>query len=433
MIKNLPTKIKYLTNKDLLEEINTSKKTYCEFIDPKYGNYDVIVNDLNKVTEELLLEVRNKKVIQEISRRKKEMIAKGIKNPVVVFTVDDIPQENIVIRLMTFDHIPINEERLHKAKTESEKHIKCNFPPFKHYILKDDGTFQCVGKSHWQGGIENGWFNLEHGKMTNRLAMMFMKLVDRYGHRGNWRGYCCDENTEALTQRGWLTYNEITENDIILSFNGEMIWSKIKSIFKSQYIGPMIKLTTDDIDTLITPEHKIVTLRGLVKISEILPTDELILMGNSNLQDTDHYEYKTINFSDIILSNGFSIKEYSGMVWCPVTEYGCFVARRNGKVYLTGNTYLDEMKNQALLQLTQVGLQFDESRSIQLNPFAYYTQILSNSFTRILNIEKKNQNIRDDLLTMHGATPSYTRTNDNELATKKLAESMVAVKQKDPL
>jgi hypothetical protein len=107
------------------------------------------------------------------------------------------------------------------------------------------------------------------------------------------------------------------------------------------------------------------------------------------------------------------------MVWCPETEYGCFVVRRNGKVYLTGNTYIEEMKSQALLQLSQVGLQFDESRSEQPNPFSYYTQTITNSFMRILNIEKKNQNIRDDILIMHGSTPSWTRMVDNELAQKK--------------
>jgi hypothetical protein len=37
---------------------------------------------------------------------------------------------------------------------------------------------------------------------------------------------------------------------------------------------------------------------------------------------------------------------------------------------------------------------------------------------RILNIEKKNQNIRDDILIMHGASPSYTRMVDHELAQK---------------
>ena len=63
----------------------------------------------------------------------------------------------------------------------------------------------------------------------------------------------------------------------------------------------------------------------------------------------------------------------------------------------------------ALLQLSQIGLQFDESKS--QNPFAYYTAAITNSFTRILNIEKKNQNIRDDILEMNGLNPSWTRQN----------------------
>ena len=72
-----------------------------------------------------------------------------------------------------------------------------------------------------------------------------------------------------------------------------------------------------------------------------------------------------------------------------------------------GYTYNEEMRGQALLQLAQIGLQFDESKS--QNPFAYYTAAITNSFTRILNIEKKMQNIRDDILEMNGLNPSWTR------------------------
>ena len=262
-------KIKYLTNKDLLEEIHRSKGTYCEFIDSRYSHYDIIVNDLDKVTDERLSDARAKKVDQSLAANKKAQIAAGVRNPVIDPSSVEVAVEDIVIRLMTFDHIPINEEKLAKAKTEADRHLKCNFPPFQHYIYRDN-EFVCVGKSHWQGGLENGHFNITHGKMSNKLAMMFMKLVERYGHRGNWRGY----------------------------------------------------------------------------------------------------------------------------------------------------TYIDEMKSQALLQLSQIGLQFDESRSDTPNPFAYYTAAITNSFTRVLNIEKRNQNIRDDILIMHGATPSYTRQTENDMANQ---------------
>jgi hypothetical protein len=76
-----------------------------------------------------------------------------------------------------------------------------------------------------------------------------------------------------------------------------------------------------------------------------------------------------------------------------------------------GYTYNDEMRSQALLQLSQIGLQFDESKS--QNPFAYYTAAITNSFTRVLNIEKRNQNLRDDILQMNNLNPSYTRQMAN--------------------
>ena len=72
-----------------------------------------------------------------------------------------------------------------------------------------------------------------------------------------------------------------------------------------------------------------------------------------------------------------------------------------------GYTYVDEMRGQALLQLTQIGLQFNEAKS--QNPFAYYTAAINNSFTRVLNLEKRGQNIRDDLLEQAGLDPSSTR------------------------
>lgn len=87
-----------------------------------------------------------------------------------------------------------------------------------------------------------------------------------------------------------------------------------------------------------------------------------------------------------------------------------------------GYTYNDEMKGQAILQLTQIGLQFDESKSD--NPFAYFTAAVTNSFVRIINIEKRNQNIRDDILEMNGMNPSFSRTGaaEHEYALKRAGE-----------
>jgi hypothetical protein len=82
-----------------------------------------------------------------------------------------------------------------------------------------------------------------------------------------------------------------------------------------------------------------------------------------------------------------------------------------------GYTYVDEMRGAAILQLTYVGLRFNEAKS--QNPFAYYTAAITNSFCRVLNTEKRVQNIRDDILEINGLNPSFTRQHSNDLGREK--------------
>jgi len=46
----------------------------------------------------------------------------------------------------------------------------------------------------------------------------------------------------------------------------------------------------------------------------------------------------------------------------------------------------------------------------------------------VLNIEKKNQNIRDDILEQNGLNPSWTRQFNNSPDAKKLQPAEVAKK-----
>jgi hypothetical protein len=277
-----PVKVNYLTNKELLSEIHKSKCSYSYFVDDKYAHYDAIVASLESITPEVIDSTRAlkaKKMVQAEKLRQKESGLKNHQIKVAEIDPTSIPVEDLVWRIMTFEHIPLDAERVKKPKSVADNHVKLLFPPFKHYVL-EDGEPREVGRSHWRNALENGEFCQDQGQISKRLALMFMKLVERYSQRGNWRGY----------------------------------------------------------------------------------------------------------------------------------------------------TYVDEMRSQALLQLSLVGLQFDESRSD--NPFAYYTVTVSNSFTRILNLEKRNQNIRDDMLVMHGVTPSITRQIDNSLAQRREANGEEATPPK---
>ena len=262
-------RVKYLNNRDLLLQIHASKNTYCSYVSPEDSQFDLIVPNLKKVNASAVAQARKAKAKRLTQEAWEEAKAAGLKKiKLVDYTVSPrkIDKTDLVFRVMMFDHVPMDSERKKNPKTTADHHSKVNFPPFQHYRLDQKGKLVCVGKSHWVGGMSNGNFSVDHGKMTNQLAMMYMKLCERYGTRANWRGY----------------------------------------------------------------------------------------------------------------------------------------------------TYNDEMQSQALMQLSQIGLQFDESKSD--NPFAYYTAAITNSFTRILNIEKKNHAIRDDLLEANNMMPSFTRQNENETA-----------------
>lgn len=257
----------YITNKEFLAEIHKSKNSYCVFRDSKYSDYDSIVQKLEDITDEVIQKTKADKARRMVTQEKAKMKEAGRK-PAEIRDFDikpeDINTTDLVFRVMSPHHLPLDPHRKRRSKNEAGNYVKTPFHPFKHYIILETGEFYEVGRSHWKGTIEEGHFDMERGQISHRLATMFMLLVDRYSRRPNWRSY----------------------------------------------------------------------------------------------------------------------------------------------------TYLDEMKGHALLQLSQVGLQFDESKSD--NPFAFYTSCVKNAMTRVLNVEKKNQNIRDDILVMNGMTPSFTRQYEND-------------------
>lgn len=111
------------------------------------------------------------------------------------------------------------------------------------------------------------------------------------------------------------------------------------------------------------------------------------------------------------IEDGEFSKDHGSMTYKLATMFIKLCERYATRFNWRGYSYNEEMRGQALLQLSQVGLQFDESKS--QNPFAYYTATITNSFTRVLNTEKKNQNIRDDILEMNGLDPSWSRQFSN--------------------
>jgi len=124
----------------------------------------------------------------------------------------------------------------------------------------------------------------ETGDCTDYLGGCLNKIAEGLGYSPKFINYCVDEETEALTKRGWLKYNEITLQDIILSYDvnsKELVWSSILDVFTGEHNDLMFKLTNDGLDALVTPNHKFVSLKdGIKPVEEFNTDDHLVLMGS---------------------------------------------------------------------------------------------------------------------------------------------------------
>ncbi len=232
------TKINYLSNAELLHEINESKKSYTSFLDEKYGDYTVIVDDLSEITPELIDNAYIEKANQLNNKMIRNMIIEGYNKQQIDEYFDNnkilpehIKKEDLVFRVLTFEHIPAEVQVVKKNLLNRIK-----FNPFKHYAFINDELKE-VGRSHWIGGFDNGHFSIEHGKVTNALANALIQMVNRYGTKANFSGYSyLDEmRAQGLLQLSTiaLQFNE-SKGDNPFSYYTTTIHTSFLKVLKNE-------------------------------------------------------------------------------------------------------------------------------------------------------------------------------------------------------
>ena len=184
---------------DILKEIHKSKATFCSYTDNEYGQYDIILPSIDKINIRTIAEAKRNKAKRLQQQNFEQAKSEGKREKLAEFEIDyrKIQKDELIFRIMTFDHVPLEPGRKRKTKTVADEHTKVNFPPFQHWKYDENDNLICVGKSHWIGGMSNGYFSKEHGRITENLGRMFLKLADRYGTRSNWRGYTYNDEMRA--------------------------------------------------------------------------------------------------------------------------------------------------------------------------------------------------------------------------------------------
>lgn len=87
-------------------------------------------------------------------------------------------------------------------------------------------------------------------------------------------------------------------------------------------------------------------------------------------------------------------------------------ARYGKKGNFANYTYNEDMQAYAMLMLVKTWNSFDPDKSS--NPFAFFTQCIKNSFIQYLNQERRQRDVRDELLVESGLSPSHTYLSDHE-------------------
>ena len=266
----------------------------------------------------------------------------------------------------------------------------------------------------------------ETNDFNSELADMIQKIATRLGYAQNFINYCVDDQTEALTQRGFLNVNEINiETDEIRSYDlntKTMVWGKIKEIFTNpNYNGIMHQISYDNKDGIpllranITPNHRLVTERGYVEFSQLQYTDRIILSNTIS-----------IPFNEVKID---TLQTHNKFIWCPVTEYGNFVCKKDGIESLTANSYKEEMIGDAVIKMVTALNRRRFMCDAGYNPFSYFTKVAFRAFQNRIKKEKKDhdtikryQESVYNLLTESGQIP-YQKNGKGECEDTSYDES----------
>ena len=117
---------------------------------------------------------------------------------------------------------------------------------------------------------------------------------------------------------------------------------------------------------------------------------------------------------------------YKGTVWCPETEQGTFIARRGKYIYVSGNSYKEEMIGDAIIKMVTALKRHRFMVGSGYNPFSYFTKVAFRAFQNRIKKEKKEhdtikryQESVYNLLTESGQIPfpknTHTSSDDNEM------------------
>jgi len=164
-----------------------------------------------------------------------------------------------------------------------------------------------------------------------------------------------------------------------------------KKKYKSYY-KPKKKVVADFVEAVASPILAEIHERK----TEVIPLDVPIIKSKRPVKYLNNKDL----LAQVVLSKtrGKMTNDLAKMLTLLTSRYA-------KKGNFANYTYNDDMQSYAMLMLVKTWNSFDPAKSS--NPFAFFTQCIKNSFIQYLNYEKRQRDIRDEVLVDSGLSPSY--------------------------
>lgn len=246
-----------------------------------------------------------------------------------------------------------------------------------------------------------------------------------------WLYGCLSEDTEILTLNGWERYHKAIEESPVICYNMDKDSFEIHQpersfIYENKH--PAYRIKSDFTDQIVSRNHRCIVERGGRKVfayAETLERQESVpfLESLHDLPETIPYPHEGTSITKQDLLQRVRLQEYQqkqegesnpsgamrgegvdnlpcmwgygktrttlatveeveyvGNMWCVQVPTGAFVARRNGQIFITGNSGFPKSLN--------IGLAIDKKLGLKSKIIGKGKSGNANTHTRSLNMVK---------------------------------------------
>lgn len=185
-------------------------------------------------------------------------------------------------------------------------------------------------------------------RLTTQLADAIMNTLEPSGVGVviEAEHLCYDDKTEILTENGWTRFSELRMERVaqVDPLTLELSYVTPSQWVHYEYSGPMHHYLSDDIDLLVTPDHRMLIQlaeefhRGagawqFVPAKDVPETGWIVIPSQCARAGDGRWHDRLA----LLAPEHRTVEHYDGVVYCVTVTTGAVFVRRNGRTAVSGN------------------------------------------------------------------------------------------------